>query len=101
RLFGQQFRNLVFVSVGEVDSGLFKSHQEVEALEQSLVDDLEEYSKFASNLGFHSTVRLGLGTDVVLELRRMCLQVAQEFPSRSFSPANWCSSASTSSTASC
>ncbi len=54
RLFGQQFRNLVFVSVGEVDSGLFKSHEEVEALERSLVDDLEEYSKFASDLGFHS-----------------------------------------------
>jgi amino acid transporter len=80
RLFGQQFRNLVFVSVGEVDSGLFKSHAEVEALEQSLVDDLEEYSKFASNLGFHSEVRFGLGTDVVLELRRLCLQVAHEFP---------------------
>jgi len=84
RLFGQQFRNLVFVSVGEVDSGLFKSHEEVEALERSLVDDLEEYSKFASNLGFHSTVRLGLGTDVVLELRRMCLVVAQEFPNSVF-----------------
>jgi hypothetical protein len=25
-------------------------------------------------------VRLGLGTDVVLELRRLCLRVAQEFP---------------------
>jgi amino acid transporter len=80
RLFGHQFRNVVFVSVGEVDSGLFKSHEEVEALEQSLVDDLEEYCKFASDLGFHSEVRLGLGTDVVLELRRLCLQVAHEFP---------------------
>ena len=80
RLFGNQFRNVVFVSVGEVDSGLFKSHEEVEALEQSLVDDLEEYCKFTSDLGFHSEVRLGLGTDVVLELRRLCLRVAQEFP---------------------
>jgi hypothetical protein len=80
RLFGNQFRNLVFVSVGEVDSGLFKSREELEALEQSLVDDLEEYSKFAANLGFHSEVRLGLGTDVVLELKRLCTQVAHEFP---------------------
>jgi K+ transporter len=80
RLFGQQFRNLVFVSVGEVDSGLFKSHQEVQALERSLMDDLDEYSKFASDLGFHSTLRLALGTDMVLELRRLCLQVSQEFP---------------------
>jgi K+ transporter len=80
RLFGHQFRNMIFVSVGEVDSALFKSHQELEALEQSLADDLEEYSRFASNLGFHSEVRLGLGTDVVLELRRLCLQVAREYP---------------------
>ncbi len=80
RLFGSQFRNVVFVSVGEVDSALFKSHEEVETLERSLADDLEEYSRFASNLGYHSEVRLGLGTDVVLELRRLCLQVAQEYP---------------------
>jgi amino acid transporter len=80
RLFGHQFRNAVFVSVGEVDSALFKSHNEVETLEQGLADDLEEYCKFASDLGFHAEVRLGLGTDVVLELRRLCLKVAQEFP---------------------
>ena len=68
KLFGDQFRNVVFVSVGEVDSALFKSHRELETLERSLADDLQEYAQFASNLGFHSEVRLGLGTDVVLEL---------------------------------
>ena len=46
---------------------------------RSLADDLEEYSRFASNPGFHSEVRLGLGTDVVLELRRLCLEVAREY----------------------
>src|SRR5437899_6068397 len=61
---------------------LFRS----EALEQSLVDDLEEYCKFTSDLGFHSEVRLGLGTDVVLELRRLCLRVAQEFPRSEWNP---------------
>jgi amino acid transporter len=80
KLFGDQFRNVVFVSVGEVDSALFKSHRELETLERSLADDLQEYAQFASNLGFHSEVRLGLGTDVVLELRRLCLDVAREFP---------------------
>src|SRR5579875_1076866 len=73
RLFGHQFRNLVFVSVGEVDSALFKSHEELEALENRLQDDLEEYCKFAADLGFNAQVRLALGTDVVLELRRLCL----------------------------
>jgi hypothetical protein len=84
RLFGYQFRNVVFVSVGEVDSGLFKSHEEVTALERSLADDLEEYSRFASSLGFHSEVRLGLGTDVVLELRRLCLQTVREYQNSVF-----------------
>lgn len=80
RLFGQHFRNIIFVSVGEVDSALFRSHAEVEARERTIQDDLEEYCKFAADLGFHSELRLAMGTDVVLELRRLCVRVSQEFP---------------------
>ena len=84
RLFGQQFRNLVFVSVGEVDSALFKSNEEVDALQKNLEDDLAEYCKFTEDLGFHAEVRLALGTDVVLELSKLCLRVGREFPQAVF-----------------
>jgi hypothetical protein len=84
RLFGSQFRNVVFVAVGEVDSALLKGHGQVEELEKQIADDLSEYSDFAADLGFHVELRAGIGTDTVLELRRMCGEVAREFPSSVF-----------------
>jgi len=79
RLFGQQFRNVVFISVGEVDSALFKGPEELQQLEARIADDLLEYCQFAADLGFHAELRAAIGTDVVLELRRLCFEVAREF----------------------
>jgi amino acid transporter len=80
RLFGEQFRNVVFVSVGEVDSSLLKGHEEVARLEREVTDDMTEYCQLAADLGFHAELRTTIGTDVVLELRRLCLEVSQQFP---------------------
>src|SRR5208282_2309762 len=78
--FGNQFRNVVFVGVAEVDSGQLKGPEEVQRLEQQVADDLVEYCRFASDLGFYPELRGGIGPDVALELYRMCLGVANEFP---------------------
>lgn len=80
RLFADQFRNVVFVTVGEVDSGLLKGAEEVRQLEQKVADDLAEYCRLAADLGFHAEIRAALGPDVMVELRRLCLAVAREFP---------------------
>jgi hypothetical protein len=80
RLFGGQFRNMVFVSVGEIDSALLKGADEVQQLEQQVTDDLAEYCRLASDLGYHAELRTGLGPEVVTELHRACLEVAREFP---------------------
>ncbi len=80
RLFGGQFRNVVFVSVGEIDSALLKGPEEVKQLEQQVADDLLEYCRLAEDLGFHAELRTGLGPEVVTELRHLCLEVAREFP---------------------
>ncbi|MGH7778670.1 MAG: APC family permease [Candidatus Binataceae bacterium] len=79
RLFHDQFRNVVFVSVGEVDSGLLKGPEEVKALEERIAEDLQEYCRFAGDLGLHPELRSAIGPDVVLELRRLCLEIAHEF----------------------
>jgi K+ transporter len=80
RLFNTQFRNVVFISVAEVDSNLLKGPDVVQKLEQDVADDLMEYCRFAADLGFHPELRTGIGPDVVAELRRLCLEVAREFP---------------------
>jgi amino acid transporter len=80
RLFNTQFRNVVFVSVGEVDSALLQGPEEMQQLERQITDDLAEYCRFAADLGFHSELRTAIGPDVVAELRRLCIEVAREFP---------------------
>ncbi len=79
RLFRDQFRNVVFISVGEVDSALLKGPEEVKALENRIAQDLQAYCQFAGDLGLHPELRSAIGPDVVLELRRLCLEVAHEF----------------------
>jgi amino acid transporter len=84
RLFKGQFHNMVFISVGEVDASLLKGPEEVEQLDQEVADDMQEYCQLASDLGFHAEVRTGLGADVVMELRHLCLEVAGLFPNSVF-----------------
>jgi hypothetical protein len=80
RLFGNQFRNVVFVGVAEVDSAQLKGPEEVKRLEQEVADDLVEYCRFGSDLGFYPELRAGIGPDVALELHRLCVGVTREFP---------------------
>ena len=79
RLFDNQFKNVVFISVGEVDSALLKSPAEVQQLESKVADDLIEYCRLAADLGFSAELRTAIGTDVVLELKRLCFEVASQF----------------------
>ncbi len=84
RLFRDQFRNVIFIGVGEVESSLMKGPDEVRRLEQQVAEDLSEYCRFAADLGLHSELRVSIGPDVVDELRKLCLQVAHEFPQTVF-----------------
>src|SRR5579872_1764004 len=78
-LFPKQFRNIVFVGVGEVDSSQMRSHEQIETLESRMADDLQSYCDLAAQLGFHGEQRAGLGPDVVLELRIACAEVMHTF----------------------
>jgi len=80
RLFGSQFHNVVFVGVAEIDSACSRDPNELKHLEQQIADDMVEYCRFAADLGFHPELRTGIGPDVVVELQRLCLEVAHEFP---------------------
>ncbi len=84
RLFPDQFNNVVFITVGEVDASLLKGHEEVGELDKKISDDMLEYCQIAGDLGFHAELRTAIGADVVLELRRLCLEVARIFPNSVF-----------------
>ncbi|HSQ60901.1 MAG TPA: APC family permease [Acidobacteriota bacterium] len=80
RLFPDQFRNVVFVSVGVVDSAQFKGVDDLGALEAKVRADLARYVELAERLGLHAESRYRLGIDVVEELESACLEVAATNP---------------------
>jgi amino acid transporter len=84
RVFPGDYKNLVFLSVGVIDSDTFKGEEEIEKLKQKTKEMLERYVELGRSLGLASTFRLATGTDVVAEAEKLCLQVAVEFPKTTF-----------------
>jgi amino acid transporter len=80
RAFPGHFKNLVFLSVGVVDSGEFKGEDAVEHLRQRTEEMLTNYVGLATGLGMPATARMAVGTEAVAEAEKLCLEVAREFP---------------------
>jgi len=80
RAFPGYFKNLVFLSVGVVDSGEFKGEHAVEEVRQRTQEMLDRYVALACGLGIPATSRLAVGTEAVAEAEKLCLDVAREFP---------------------
>jgi amino acid transporter len=79
RLFPRHFKNIVFCSVGVVDSGQFKGTEAVHQLEDRVRVDLEKYVHLAQRMGHYAEYRFTLGTDLIEELEGMCLDLIKEF----------------------
>jgi amino acid transporter len=84
RTFPGLYRNVVFISVGVVDSGEFKGEHAVEELEKRTNAVLEQYIVLTHGLGVAATGRMAIGTEVVAEAEQLCLAVAREFPRVTF-----------------
>ncbi|MFN7955914.1 MAG: APC family permease [bacterium] len=84
RAFPGHFENLVFISVGVVDSGAFKGEDTVTALEERTRGNLQQYVDFAERIGMPATYRFAVGIDPVEEAEKLCLRVLDEFPKTVF-----------------
>jgi amino acid transporter len=84
RLFPNHFKNVVFVSVGLIDSGRFKGLDEIENLRRAKEEDLKSFVEFANCLGWYAEHRYSLGVDLIDELEKLCKQVAKKFPKSIF-----------------
>ncbi len=79
RFVPHHFQNIVFISVGVVDSGNFKGAEAVDDLRKFTEDSLEKYVELARRLGLPSRAYMAIGTDVVDELEQVCRVVARDF----------------------
>jgi amino acid transporter len=80
RLVPGHFRSAVFVSVGVVDSGVFKGVGQLDALEEHTRQSLQRYVDYATRLGLPAMSYMSLGTDSVDELEALCRKVCRDFP---------------------
>jgi amino acid permease-like protein len=84
RAFPGHFKNLIFISVGVIDSGEFKGEHAVESLRSRTENRLDRYLELADSLGIPATSRMAVGTEVLAEAERLCVDVAREFPLTTF-----------------
>jgi hypothetical protein len=80
RMFPGHFRGVVFVSIGVVDSDVFKGAEEVPALEARTCQSLEEYVQFATALGLPATSAHAVGTEVAIEAEQLAVGLVQWYP---------------------
>ncbi|MFN0016965.1 MAG: APC family permease [Pirellulaceae bacterium] len=80
RFVPHHFKNIIFISVGVVDSGNFKGAEAVDDLRKFTEDALEKYVDLSRRMGLPSRAYMAIGTDVVEELEQLCRVVAKDFP---------------------
>jgi len=80
REFPKLYKNFIFVSVAEIDSGSFKGIAEIDALKKSVENDLTKYVRLVRSYGFPAGYRMSVGTDVTDIATQICESLAKEFP---------------------
>jgi hypothetical protein len=84
RAFPGHFRNLVFLSVGVIDSGGFKGGESIDELRARTEETVARYVELAHSLGVPATSRTAIGTDAVEAADALCAQVVGEFKKTTF-----------------
>jgi hypothetical protein len=84
RMFPGVYKQVVFVSVGVMDSGNFKGVEEVERLTRQTQESLDRYVAVARKLGLKATGMMIVGTDPVGECEDLCVQVSKRYPKVTF-----------------
>jgi amino acid transporter len=84
RAFPGHFKNLVFITVGVIDSGKFKGEGSIEELEARSEDTIRRYVDLAHSLGVPATGKSSIGTDAVEEAEKLCLDLLRDFPQTTF-----------------
>ncbi len=84
RAFPNQFKNVIFLGAGIIDSGAFKGEDSMDDLRHQTQESLKKCVQFAEANGIPATYRMSIGTDPVHELEKLCLEVTHEFSRLTF-----------------
>jgi amino acid transporter len=84
RLFPNYFKNVVFISVGVIDSSTFKGAEEIENLKRSAEENLQSFVEYANCFGWPAEYRMSVGLSLLDEIEKLCKSVARDFPRTMF-----------------
>jgi amino acid transporter len=80
RYFPNLYRNFIFVSVAEVDSGSFKGADAMDGLRLSTEEGLQKYVKVTRRHGFPADYRMEASADVIDAAVDLCRSIMYEYP---------------------
>jgi amino acid transporter len=80
RMFGNTFRNFVFLQVGMVDAGNFKGAEDIDALRKFTETTTTQYAEWARRHGYGAATFTAIGQDVVGEALALAKTAAARFP---------------------
>ncbi len=83
-MFGDVFKNFVFIQIGVVDAGTLKSREEVEGLVSGINEGLKKYVRFVNAQGFYGEYRSTLSIDVVEEVMGIARDLQKKYPGSVF-----------------
>ncbi len=84
RLFGNEFRNFVFVQVGVVDAGNFKGAEEVDNLTVQIQKDVDRYVEFMHRQGRYAEGLSYVGVEVIEEIEKIGPEIRRRHPNAVF-----------------
>ncbi|MEI8102133.1 MAG: APC family permease [Chlorobium sp.] len=80
RLFGNSYKNYVFVEIGSIDAGNFKGADEIENLGSFVRNETSKYVDYMTEHGYYAEAYFSLGTDVVDEVNKLVPDIRAKFP---------------------
>jgi amino acid transporter len=79
KLFPRYFANVVFMSVGVVDSATFQGVEEVDRVREQTEEALRKYVDLARGMGIPADYRMSMGTEAISESEQLAAEVAKEY----------------------
>jgi amino acid transporter len=79
KTFPRHFHNVLFMSVGVIDSATFQGVDEVDHVREQTEDALRRYAELARRLGMPSDYRMSMGTEAVGGCVALAQQIAKEY----------------------
>ncbi|MBF0480868.1 MAG: APC family permease [Desulfovibrionaceae bacterium] len=80
RYFEGDFDNFIFIQVGQVDAGTFKTAEELDELKRKMEAGLNRYVQLLEQSGYYAEAHWVVGTDVNKEILDLAPVLAERFP---------------------